>query len=261
MNTETRKQREIRHREAMFLDVARQMLSEQGFAGLNMDRVSEATEYSKGTIYQHFASKEDLVTALACQSMQCRASLFQRVAGFDGRPREKILALGVAEEQFVRRCPDHFRNEQIIFLASLANKARPERFACLQQQEESCCTVAGGIVREALDRGDLRLPPERNTADVVLGLAGLTKGIFTAIASGIDRIAFKGVSDPYATFRFHLQAFLDGLNWQPLQNEFDYRETYHRIETELFAEDCAGQASTATEPLRGSQTRQPTLSD
>ncbi len=61
----TRKQREIRQREAYLLDVARKMLMEHGFSGLSMDRLAEATEYSKGTVYQHFSTKEDLVAALA----------------------------------------------------------------------------------------------------------------------------------------------------------------------------------------------------
>ena len=57
------------------------MLISQGYAGLSMDRLAEATEYSKGTVYQHFSTKEDLVMALASQTMEQRVSLFERVAG------------------------------------------------------------------------------------------------------------------------------------------------------------------------------------
>ena len=69
MGTLTRKQREIREREQLLLRVARKMLIEQGYSGLSMDQLAEATEYSKGTVYQHFSTKEDLVTALAIESM------------------------------------------------------------------------------------------------------------------------------------------------------------------------------------------------
>ncbi len=47
MSTLTRKQREVHQRELMLLDVARKMLVENGYAGLNMDRLAEATEYSE----------------------------------------------------------------------------------------------------------------------------------------------------------------------------------------------------------------------
>ena len=70
------------------------MLIEQGYAGLSMDRLAEATEYSKGTIYQHFSTKEDLITALAVESSEQRLALMAKARTFRGRPRERMLALG-----------------------------------------------------------------------------------------------------------------------------------------------------------------------
>ena len=43
------------------------MLLERGYLGLTMDRIAKATEYSKGTIYHHFSSKEVLLEALVDQ--------------------------------------------------------------------------------------------------------------------------------------------------------------------------------------------------
>src|SRR5271165_2360473 len=100
MGTLTRKQREVRQRETALLGIARKMLIEQGYAGLSMDQLAESTEYSKGTIYQHFSTKEDLVTALAIESMERRVELFLRAEQFVGRSRERMLAIGVADEIF-----------------------------------------------------------------------------------------------------------------------------------------------------------------
>src|SRR5262245_2799116 len=44
--------------------------------------------------------------------------LFERAARFDGRPRERLLALLEAEETFYRRHPDHYRALQLIRIAS-----------------------------------------------------------------------------------------------------------------------------------------------
>ena len=60
----TRKQREINEREQLILSTAQSMLHQHGYNYLTMDRVAETVEYSKGTIYNHFASKEDLVCSL-----------------------------------------------------------------------------------------------------------------------------------------------------------------------------------------------------
>ena len=62
--TVTRKQREIAQREDLILETARKMLLERGYLGLTMDRIAEEIEYSKGTVYQHFSSKEDLISTL-----------------------------------------------------------------------------------------------------------------------------------------------------------------------------------------------------
>ena len=68
MGTLTRKQREIAEREQLILGIAAEMLVERGYLGLTMDRIAAATEYSKGTIYQHFPNKEEIVAALATES-------------------------------------------------------------------------------------------------------------------------------------------------------------------------------------------------
>ena len=123
MGTLTRKQREVRQREKALLGIARKMLIEQGYAGLNMDRLAEATEYSKGTIYQHFSSKEDLITALAVESSEQRLALMAKARTFRGRPRERVLALGLADELFVRLHPHYFGSELIIHMADLESRA------------------------------------------------------------------------------------------------------------------------------------------
>ena len=62
-----RKQREFQQREQLILDTAQSMLHQHGYAQLTMERIAEAVEYSKGTIYNHFSSKEDMVCSLCCR--------------------------------------------------------------------------------------------------------------------------------------------------------------------------------------------------
>ena len=99
MSTLTRKQREVTPARAdapgrCAQDAHRERLrrAEHGPAGRG-DR-----SIRKGPIYQHFSTKEDLVTALASQTMERRTALFARAAKFVGRPRERFMAIGVADE-------------------------------------------------------------------------------------------------------------------------------------------------------------------
>ena len=101
----SRKQREIKERELRILEVSRPMVITQGYHGLSMDRIAETLEYSKGTIYNHFSCKEEIIIALAVETMEQRFSLFERASSFNGQPRERLTAVGIAAEYFVKLFP------------------------------------------------------------------------------------------------------------------------------------------------------------
>ena len=125
--TATRRQREMFARERLILDSARRLLAEGGYHGLSMDRIAEAIEYSKGTVYQHFGSKEDLIAALCTDTAQARADMFRRAAAYPGSTRERVVAVGLADGLFVRRHPDHLAVESILDIGSVSEKITAER--------------------------------------------------------------------------------------------------------------------------------------
>jgi len=56
-------------RAGLILDVAEEMLAEKGYHDTSMDEIAARTGVAKGTLYQHFPSKEDLVFALFERSL------------------------------------------------------------------------------------------------------------------------------------------------------------------------------------------------
>ena len=238
MSTLTRKQREIRQREETILDIARKVLVEQGYAGLNMDRIAELTEYSKGVLYTHFKSKEDIVAALAVQSLRERVERFQKAAHFEGRPRERMLAISVAEELFVRLRPYHFQAEQVIKLASLHERASPERLAELRREEGNCFRMVVSVLLQAIECGDIVLAQHTHPADIVFSLWALNFGCFTILHTERGLLAEHGITTPYTTVRKNCHILLDGYQWKPLSTEWDYEASYRRILSEVFPEEC-----------------------
>jgi AcrR family transcriptional regulator len=238
MSTASRKQREIRERELRLLDVARGMLVRRGFAGLTMDDLAAATEYSKGVVYQHFKSKEDLVVALAVQSLKERKARFDRALQFEGRSRERMLAIGVAEELFVRLHPQHFHSEQVIKLAALHERASAERLEQLMIEERGCFANALSVVLEGIDRRDLVLPADVQPADVVFGLWSINFGCFTLLETDRAFLQSQGIASSFGTVRMCCHAMLDGFGWKPLSHEWDYEATQRRVMREVFAEEC-----------------------
>ena len=237
METLSRKQREIREREALILDVARDLLLERGYLGLGMDRIAERIEYSKGTVYQHFSSKEDLLVALATQTFQKRLDLFERAATFQGRARERMQAVGVADRIFYRLYPQHSRSEQVIHATSVQSKAASEHLKELEVMKQRCFGVLIGIVRDAVAAGDLTLREDQELGDVTFGLWSISFGAHFLHASE-PQLETKGIVDPMAALHRNQNALLDGFHWRPLMTEWDYAATIRRILETTFAEEA-----------------------
>jgi AcrR family transcriptional regulator len=238
MTTLSRKQTEVRERERRFLDVARKMLIDHGFAGLNMDDLAKATQYSKGTVYGHFCSKEDLVTALAIQSMEQRLSLFDRASRFVGLPREQMLAIGVADELFVRLHPTYFRSELVIKMAEMESRVSPDRRETIERLDQQCFSWVLKIIESAIARGDLCVPAPRKPSDLVFAVFSLAIGTSTIIMNFCPLLEKFQIADPFASYRENAQVLLDGFGWKPLRAEWDYAATYQRIAQEIFPDEC-----------------------
>jgi multidrug efflux pump subunit AcrA (membrane-fusion protein)/AcrR family transcriptional regulator len=187
MTITTRKERERREREARILQLAQGMLRESGYLGLSMDRIAAGMDYSKGTIYQHFPNKEEIVLALANEALETRVRLFEKGAGWSGTTRERISAIGVAAAHFVRLYPQHFAVEQLVRSGAIWEKTTEQRRNFMLHCETSCMRVVGGVVHEAVVAGDLRLREGITPADVVFGLWSMNFGAYIII-TGTDTL-------------------------------------------------------------------------
>ena len=143
-HTLTRKQREIQEREDLILQTARDMLLERGYLGLTMDRIADAIEYSKGTVYHHFSSKGDVIVALAAKANNTRGELFERAVAFSGRSLERVMGVGIAVDLFGGLYPSWLRAEQIIHASSVSKKAGDDRMRALYMNENRCFQARTG---------------------------------------------------------------------------------------------------------------------
>jgi AcrR family transcriptional regulator len=237
MGTRERRRRELAEREQLFLDQARKLICENGLLNLQMARVARGCDYATGTLYQHFASKEDLLLALNSHLMTSRVELFRRVADWDAPSRERILAIAVADIIFARQYPEHFRLSQYVTTEAVWRTASPER------REESLETgrplgqAVGRIVQDALDAGDLE-DHGLNPYELIVGSWTMTQGMHTLVhAEGL--LDLYDIQEPYRRLLMHLQVLLNGMQWQPLCDAWDdtaLNALLGRIHTELFSD-------------------------
>jgi AcrR family transcriptional regulator len=217
----TRKQREIEQRTAEILRVARPILVAEGFAGLSMDRVASQMEYAKGTIYNHFPNKEEIVLALAAESMELRRNLFEQSAFVSGSSRLRMMALGAACEFFTQNCTDDFLVEQCIRNHGIWEKSTEQRQNLIRQCEGQCMAIVAGLVRDAVERNELEIPESLTAEEVVFGFWAINYGsqILTFSSPSLPSI---GVNDPFNAIRVHCCKLLNGFSWLPLMTTAEY---------------------------------------
>lgn len=236
MGISARKQREKKEREELILKEARDLMLSKGYLGLTMDRVAQKTEYSKGTIYQHFSCKEEILMALSIQVMEKRCELFHRGALFQGRTRERIMAMGVGDELFARLFPDDLRSCLMMRMASFREKTSLERQIRLKSLEQRCMNIFAGIARDGIAQGDLS--SESNPETICFSLWSISFGVYTLMRTDIP-LAELGIDDPYAALNQACHSLLDGYGWTPLSSEFDYEKSLERVRKEIFPDEFA----------------------
>ena len=238
MTSDLRRERDRRAREDLILDEAHRTLVETGYLGLNLDRLAEQVEYSKGTLYNHFGTKEDLILAVAVRNMTQRGDLFDRALLLEGRPRERAVAIAIADLIFSRRRPGHFQIEQLARTPSLWEKTTEARRDALAAAECRCLDAVAQVVREAMKAGDLSAAAG-TTDQVAFNIWSMAYGMnLLAPTSAWPRK--RRTAGLVITPGPIQDSFLDGLRWHPLSNDFDYADTERRIRQTIFREELAG---------------------
>jgi len=231
------RQEEIMDREAELLAIARRLFLERGLEGLTMDRLVDAASFSKGTVYRLFSSREDLVAALWVQGGRRRLELIQRAARFQGRSRERAMALAKANYLFYRLDPDYWRTEQISNVMSLGSKISPQRKAQHDELVQQNAGIALEVIRQGISDGDLVLPRGLGPEQVLIGLLGFTTGLYLYASEGSP---FAGwIPDPWSAHERLFDCACDGLGWRPFSDDWDTAVTVARIWREIFPAEAA----------------------
>ncbi|MGC2652684.1 MAG: helix-turn-helix domain-containing protein [Mycobacterium sp.] len=59
------RERRVEHTRSLLLDAAEEVFAEKGFMAASLDDIAHAAGYTKGAIYKHFSTKEDLFLAVS----------------------------------------------------------------------------------------------------------------------------------------------------------------------------------------------------
>ncbi|HCI82831.1 MAG TPA: TetR/AcrR family transcriptional regulator [Ktedonobacter sp.] len=87
------KEKQRKEREALILQTAEEVLLEKGYHAMSMDEIATRVGVAKGTLYLHFARKDDLVYRLFEDDMERILHLIKRVTTMKGDARTKLASI------------------------------------------------------------------------------------------------------------------------------------------------------------------------
>ncbi|WP_235869176.1 TetR/AcrR family transcriptional regulator [Veronia nyctiphanis] len=236
----TRKQQALLDREQELIAIAFEVVKREGFTGLTMDKVAAASSYSKGTVYNHFTSKEDLIAALATKALSQEIAMFKRASAFKGNNREKLLAVHVAYALFCCLEPALSNCVLSCRTPAVTEKSSEKRLAAMNSLEAELLSLGDQIMELGAARGEVDMS----------GSIPATSIVFANWAMGFGANAlFNSASESGAVVRVQetcenpildcINLLLDGVGWKPLSTEFNYQETWQRVLDEIFPEEAA----------------------
>lgn len=234
------KQREIREREAKILDLARPIIASGGISALSMEAIAHQIHSAKGTVYNHFPNKEEIVLALAVQAVERRLELFNHAVMMRGKTRARVAAIGIACEFYADRHRELFQTEILIRNENLIEKTSPKRQEILRNCEGRCMHTVAGVIRDAVACGDLELQPSHSIEDIVFGLWSLVYGgLLIEVTS--PSLVDVGIQNPRQAIRNNCNAMLDGLRWKPLYNREQYEAWVKSVSKSLESIDTSSE--------------------
>lgn len=225
------------NREQELLDIALTMMQEDGFSGLTMDGIVARCDYSKGTVYNHFNSKEDLMCALCIKGTRDCLRLFQRGKMFPGNSREKMLVVYYGYWVHALCSPTLFLAILTAQTPSIKEKASTERLAIQADLDREIKQMCDSFIQDAIACGDLKVGPGLGVAQLTFASWGMAFG--TNALLSVDDIPSIDRLQRGNTPLLNASLLMDGMGWTPLSSEWDYQATWKKIEKEVFSEELS----------------------
>ncbi len=107
-NTEkkmSRKQRETKLREQIILEAAEKLFLAKRYENTTMDEIAAISEFSKGTIYNYFNSKDELYLAIGVKAYELIVDYTKEFTKNEEPGIKQLMAIGYAYYEFSKNFP------------------------------------------------------------------------------------------------------------------------------------------------------------
>lgn len=223
------KERELLERDERVISLAQRIFLDEGYHAVTIERIARMLGFSRGTLYQRFHAKEELMLELAIRCRKQINDVMEFASRIPGRPRERMVAIGEAIERYAHLYADNLRTMVAIDAEAILEKAPPAQQTRLEETDCATFRILLRIVEEAIAAGDLVLFPRVTAGSLCLALWALIYG-WAEAACRPARFAELRLADPAADILRSAQRLMDGYQWKPMYAEWDYSGMRKRVE-------------------------------
>jgi AcrR family transcriptional regulator len=226
-------------REQEMLECAKEIIRSEGEAALTIDKLVKKLPYSKGTVYNHFTSKEDIVLALCNGHMEHMASVVIRALAFNGNSREKALAVHVGSLLNSQANPQDFMIGVTVKTAGCTAKASEIRRQQYQQTEVALLSPLFAHFQASVDAGECELPVDMQIEQLIFSCWSTDFGTQVLLMGDNDTCSLRSKLSAERELVNSINLIHDGMGWQPLSKHFDWKTSVQRMKEEIFAPEMA----------------------
>lgn len=150
------------------IDAAGRVFAQFGLRKTTMGEIIRAAGYSRGTVYKHFATKEDVFHAVVSRELEDILSSVREAMESETSARGKLRAAALTQFEAVNEKMNVYR----VTMQSWAELAWDARFARLHAHGEGpldrpLCELITDIVRHGVEQGEIETDDLEMTATVI----------------------------------------------------------------------------------------------
>jgi AcrR family transcriptional regulator len=181
---------------AGILAAAESLFLQRSYSEVSMNEISEAAGITKGGLYHHFTSKEELYLAMMRSDLEAKKVLFERAIRGDGGCRERLRRLTKAFFHLPRA------KRELIKLVrrDISAFSEPTRSALIRAYQISLPEIVQQVIADGIAAGELAAADARLLSWLYVALVEVT----------LTRYAATALSEADARLDFALGQFFAG---------------------------------------------------
>lgn len=217
----SRKERETQLRRNIIIEAAEQLFLHQGYDNTSMEEIAHKSEFSKGTLYNYFNSKEDLYLAIATKAYGILLDLTKERTQNEQPGMNQIKQIGYAYYKFTKSYPNYANIFHDVAIKVPDIESKPEEEQSEFEKEYLSMSheyrdIFISILMNAMKVGALRTDKEPNLIGFVL--SRLTNSLIKDLMHSKHAVkAFKLEEDDIIDFVFEI--IEEGLKPRENKNE------------------------------------------